>query len=100
MLSQISSWRGAQYLDTGWIGPVFVLILVGYILLAIWVVFATINFLIMATYFLRSASAGEKWFAAVLAGSEAVRNTITARAVLNCCSGTYISAPGLAPGPR
>lgn len=35
MLSQISSWRGAQYLDTGWVGPVFVVILVIFILLNI-----------------------------------------------------------------
>jgi hypothetical protein len=35
MLSQISSWRGAQYLDTGWVGPAFVVILVVFILINI-----------------------------------------------------------------
>ncbi len=32
MLAELSSWRGQQYLDTGWFGVVFVLVLVAFIL--------------------------------------------------------------------
>lgn len=35
MLSQVSPWRGDQYLDTGWVAPVFTLILCAFILLNI-----------------------------------------------------------------
>ncbi len=35
MLSQVSSWRGDQYLDTGWVNPAFTLLLCIFILLNI-----------------------------------------------------------------
>lgn len=35
MLSQVSPWRGDQYLDTGWVAPVFTLLLCAFILLNI-----------------------------------------------------------------
>lgn len=35
MLSQVSSWRGDQYLDTGWVAPVFTFLLCAYILINI-----------------------------------------------------------------
>ncbi|MBN9500862.1 MAG: hypothetical protein BGO01_00860 [Armatimonadetes bacterium 55-13] len=35
MLSEISSWRGAQYLDSGWLGPAFVVMLTAFILVNI-----------------------------------------------------------------
>ncbi len=35
MLSQVSSWRGDQYLDTGWVGPFFTLLLCVFILINI-----------------------------------------------------------------
>lgn len=35
MLSQVSSWRGDQYLDTGWVAPLFTFLLCAYILINI-----------------------------------------------------------------